>query len=302
MPNFQKLNYLNTIPIIGSQLSMITKNDIYCFLRPNVNIIISVIFLAGLFSTKHFAFSIPVIAGLIVTNLLCIAGQTINDYFDYESDKKSKDLYRFPVARGAISLQFAGNFTFALLMSSFVLGYLFLNFNSFLLTILGVFWLIAYSTPPIRIKEKTLIDSLWNGFGYGVIPFFYAATIVSAQINPDMILLSIVPFSISVMGHMLLAVPDIQTDSKNKFKTTPVVFGKLRVLDIATALLGVSGIIIIYLLLTGFLNYLAIISVAAGLLAAYQHKSMKKEDVRKRFNILTLVYFAGGIAFLFSIL
>ena len=283
-------------------LLMVKLYDIYCFLRPNVNLVISVVFLAGLFSTKHFAFSLPVFVGLVITNFLCIAGQTINDYFDYLSDKKSKDLYRFPVARGAISLQFTGGFTFVLLISSAVLSFLFLNFVSILITLLGILWLIAYSTPPIRIKEKTIIDSLWNGIGYGIIPFFFAVKIIGAVINTNMILLSIIPFSISTLGHMLLAVPDIQTDLKNKFKTTPVAFGKANVLNIASLLLGLSGIIIIYLLITHFLNYLAIISIVAGLIAAYQHKFMKKEDVRNSFNVLTVVYFIGGVAFLLSVI
>ena len=241
------------------------------------------------------------IVGAIVAILLCASSITVNHYFDYKTDRKSKQLYRFPVAAGKISKGVAGVFSLTVILISILLSYFFLNLNSFHLVIFANFMVITYSMPPFRIKERPYLETFWNGMGYGWIPYYLALLISNQSISIYQHLLGLIPFLISASGHILLQVRDIEDDKKGKVVTTSTKLGLKKMKRISGGMIGIAGLIMVYLGVVNFLNVLVWLAIVSGALVALEHKRMKS-NVEKSYRKLQIIYIVGGIFFILSIL
>jgi len=272
------------------------------FIRPNLIIPLVAIYLIGYFSSKSLLFNLDFWMGVTIAILMYIASITVNHYFDYETDKKSKDIYRFPVARDVFSKKFTAYFSFWMVVLAIYFS-LFLNPLSQYIVLLGIFWLIAYSAPPFRIKTKPFLEIFWNGVGYGFLPFYLALSTTTYNLNSNIVLLSLIPFFVTMSGHILLQVPDIETDRGNRLKTTNAVYGKKFAVNLSRILITLAGLIIIYLFYINFLNILSLASIAAGAFIIYYHKRMKLvRDIRKTYRPVQIAYLIGGILFILSII
>ena len=277
-----------------------TIKDWNHFIRPNLWVYGLTIYLIGILSSGVIFKGEYIIGGLVAI-LLCTSSITLNHYFDYKTDKKSKQLYRFPVASGKISRLTAGIFSLVIIFISILLTYLFLDRFSLYLTLFANFMVITYSAPPVRIKERAFLETLWNGIGYGWIPYYLALLISNQTLNYFHYLLGLVPLLISASGHILLQVRDIEDDKKGGVRTTSTKLGLKKMKRISGVLVFLAGVIIIFLAGYGFLNYLAWLSLSFGGFVLFEHKRMKK-DVEKSYRKLQVLYVIGGILFVLSIL
>ncbi len=277
---------------------MSSLNDWNHFVRPNLWAFGLAIFLIGALASQRIIFEHFI--GAIIAILLCTSSITINHYFDVETDRKSKQLYRFPVAAGKISKKTAAVFSLVVVLASIFLSF-FLNSNSLLLVLFANFMVFTYSAPPIRIKERPFFETIWNGIGYGWIPFYLALFVSGIQINLAQHVLGLVPFFISASGHILLQVRDIEDDKKGFVTTTSTKLGLKKMKRISQGLIGLAGLVILYLAGIGFLNLLAWLSIVFGALVFVEHKRMK-DDVEKSYRKLQILYILGGILFILSII
>lgn len=239
--------------------------------------------------------------GIIVFVLVCTASITVNHYFDYKYDRKSKQLYRFPVASGKIPHNFAGIFSFLLMTISIILSYTFFPLNAFYLVLFAVFMIITYSAPPARIKARPYLETVWNGLGYGSVPYYLALAIIGAQKTSELHLLGIIPFLVAASGHILLQVRDIKDDRRSRVRTTSTIIGQKRMIAASKLMIAFAGIIIAYLASIGFLSYFAWLSLAVGALVFSEHRRMKG-DVRKSYRKLQALYIIGGLLFIASLI
>lgn len=286
------------------------------FIRPNIWAFGLAVFLVGVLASGSFVLSGFIVGG-VVSILLCTASITVNHYFDYNTDKKSRQLYRFPVASEKISKKVAAAFSFLIILLSVLLSYFFMGQNSFYLTLFANFMVVSYSAPPsswragnrhkllsrfpVRIKERPFLETFWNGVGYGWIPYYLALFISGQPITHLHHLLGLIPFLVSASGHILLQIRDIKDDKKGKVRTTATKLGMGKMKKISGAMVLISGLLIIYLTLQNFLNYLAFLSIIFGALVWLEHKKMKP-DVTKSYKKLQILYIVGGLFFLLSIL
>src|SRR3989344_2569576 len=193
------------------------------FIRPNLWAYGLAVYLIGILGSGIIFKSEYIIGGLVAV-LLCTSSITLNHYFDYKTDKKSKQLYRFPVAAGVISKKTAGIFSLAVIIASIILSY-FLNTATFYLTLFANFMVITYSSPPVRIKERAFLETAWNGIGYGWVPYYLALFISGQNLNYFHHILGLIPLLISASGHILLQIRDIEDDKKGGVKTTSTKLG-----------------------------------------------------------------------------
>ncbi len=270
------------------------------FIRPNIWVYGLAIYLIGVLSSG-IIYKSEYIAGGIIAVLLCTSSITVNHYFDYKTDRKSRQTYRFPVASGKISRKTASGFSIVVILASILLSYIFLNPAAFYLTLFANFMVITYSMPPIRIKEKAFAETFWNGLGYGSVPYYLALLISTQTISLNQHLLGLIPFLISASGHILLQVRDIKDDKRGRVKTTSTKLGLKKMKKVSGFMVLVSGLIIIYLALQNFLNYLAFASILFGVLIGSEHRRMKK-DVTKSYRKLQVLYAVGGLLFILSLL
>ncbi|MBI4895570.1 MAG: UbiA prenyltransferase family protein [Candidatus Aenigmarchaeota archaeon] len=269
------------------------------FIRPNLWAFGLGIFLIGVLASGIFT-SIYFIGALIAV-MLCTVSITLNHYYDYETDRKSKQLYRFPVAAGKISKQVTLWVSLFLMTITILLSVLFLNIQSLILVLIANLMVYSYSAPPIRIKERPYLDWIYNGTAYGCIPYYLALFISGFPLSIEQHLLGLVPLFIATSGHILLQVRDIKDDKKGRVKTTSTRLGIKTMKNISGAFVALAGLVIVYLTLLGFLNFLAWVALLCGAFVMIVHKKMKK-DVTKSYLKLQLIYVIGGILFILSVI
>ncbi len=274
---------------------MISKNDLNHFLRPNLWPVILAIFTIGWLAAGNFIISGWII-GAIISILLCSASIVVNHYFDFDSDKLSKQ-NRFPVAAGLISRNFALSLGIGLSIASILIAII-LGINQFMIVLIGIFWVWAYSAPPLRIKKRTYLDTIWNSIGYGILPFYLGYLMQGTPIDIYAIALSSITALIVTSGHLLLAVRDIDTDKSAGIKTMTAVAGRNFTIKVSTALVGLAGLLLFALWASGYLNNLALLSLAMGGIILKKHKIKIEENYRS----LQITYVIAGLAFVASVL
>ncbi len=274
-------------------------NDWNHFIRPNLWAFGIAIFLIGVLASGSYLLGTYMV-GVIVSILLCTASITVNHYFDFETDRKSRQLYRFPVAAGKISKSTAACFSVVVILVSVALSYLFLDILSLYLVVFANFMVYAYSARPFRIKEKPYLETFWNAVGYGWVPYYLALFISGVAITTNHHILGFVPFFISASGHILLQVRDIEDDRKGSVITTSTRHGMQPMKKASQLMIGLAGLSIVYLAATFFLNYFAWLAIACGALVFLEHRRMKN-DVEKSYRKLQIVYMIGGLFFILSL-
>ena len=209
-------------------------------------------------------------------------------------------MHRFPVAAGKISRNSARIFSLLLILSSIVLSYTFFQTNAFYLVLFANFMIIAYSAPPLRVKVRPYLETIWNGIGYGTVPYYLALAIIGTTVSIEMHILGLIPFFIASSGHVLLQVRDIKDDKKVRIKTTSALVGQKRMIIVSKTMIAFAGLIIAYLAFIEFLNHLAWLSLAVGALIFAEHRIMK--DVRRSYRKLQMLYLISGLLFIASLL
>ncbi len=156
----------------------------------------------------------------------------VNDYFDWETDKKNpkKDSKEYRLQqqdKKFLKISLTISFAIALLITLLnpgiklvllMLGFLFLSY--------------FYSAKPIRFKSRPILDFASNIlYIFPAIIGYYQAT---GTLPPTQAIMA--GFSWAMAMHLFSAIPDIKYDKKAGVKTTAVRFGKKRSLFITKAL------------------------------------------------------------------
>jgi len=171
------------------------------------------------------------ITGLMIVSFLVTGGSLVlNQYFDYELDKRDKKLS--PLIKAGIKKISALYYAFLLFTFGLISSF-FINLQAVLVTFLGILISILYSAPPIRLKGVKYLDSLSNGIAYGFLPTFLGFIVMEKHINLEVFLASLPLFFGYTGGHMLLALPDIPYDKSFGVETTAVSLGRKRTSSLA---------------------------------------------------------------------
>ncbi len=274
-------------------------SDLNHFLRPNVSIFVLGIYLIA-FLAVDAAFSFSFLLLMPVFIMICFASITFNHYCDYESDRKSRQIYRFPVASGKVAKETALIVSIILMTIPLALAYVFLPTAVFYLVLFSDFMIIAYSARPLRIKERPYLETIWNGLGYGTLPFYIVVLTAGKEITLNMHMLGLIPFLVASSGHILLQVRDINDDKKSNVRTTSTRLGLKKMVTLSKIFVLLAGVTIAYLALTVFLNYFAWLSIAAGALIYLEHRKMK--TVEKSYAKLMVAYAIAGIFFFLALI
>lgn len=158
--------------------------------------------------------------------LYCLVVYGVNDIYDYETD-----LQNDRKGEGKSQGDILNPENHSLVMKSSVISSLVLMLVSIvtqnIINILGmlflIVWAFAYSAPPIRLKERPIIDSISNGLGYVLVPSMMGFSLGSSVFNfPESGFWA--AFIISSM-HALFAIMDYKPDKEAGVSTIAVRFG-----------------------------------------------------------------------------
>lgn len=181
----------------------------------------------------------------------------LNQYFDRKHDKKNPHKRDLPVAAGELSPKQSS----VLFVSLVAIGLLVTAVVDYTLLFLFVTYIgvgIVYSTPPIHLKKRPVIDLFAVGIGAGILPFLIGLQ-ASHQLTVDFslpwisrryqdILLCIIPlFLFQIASHIFHAIGDYEADRGEKITTFVVRYGKERSAKIGVVLSSLSMVLpIIY--------------------------------------------------------
>jgi 4-hydroxybenzoate polyprenyltransferase len=178
---------------------------------------------------------------LIPYNLLMYG---INDVFDYESDKNNprKNSIEGGLTEPAFhktiinwSLGLAAPFTAYLLLKS-------PDMASAVIFAVSIFFVLAYSVPGLRFKEKPFLDSFTSAMHF-VLPMVYGLSLTGWQDGYFLLTLSFVAWAMA--SHAFGAVQDIIPDRQANIASIGTVMGARQTVRLSFVLYVISAMLLI---------------------------------------------------------
>ncbi|GAA1649268.1 prenyltransferase [Microbacterium flavum] len=168
----------------------------------------------------------------------------INDVFDYESDLRNP---RKGGAHGAVldrrfhrvTLWAAGLSCLPFVVALVILGAS--TPASWAVLAGSLFFVVFYSAPPLRLKERPLADSLTSSIHF-FSPAVYALVLAGATWTPSLVLI-IVAFGLwGVASHAFGAVQDVVADREGGIASIATAFGARRTVWFALVAYALAGV------------------------------------------------------------
>lgn len=181
-----------------------------CFVAGLVGILGSIVALG------HFPELKTAMLIFAVIFLGCSAGNTINDYFDYEIDKINRPTR--PLPRGAMSRKTALWYSMLLFAVGLFLAY-HLNAYAFLLAVIAYSVLVIYAwkLKPLPIIGNVMVASLT-----GATPLYGAIAVGKIGLAGY---LALCAFLVNLAREIMKDIEDIEGDKAKGAKTLPIVWG-----------------------------------------------------------------------------
>jgi 4-hydroxybenzoate polyprenyltransferase len=226
----------------------------------------------------------------------------INDVFDYESDVRNP---RKGGAEGALLPPELHGPTIAIAIGSTIPFVAYLvwvgPWTSWLVLAVSVFAVVAYSVPPLRFKERAVVDSVTSSVHF-VSPAIYGVALAGGVVNDLGWLILAAFFFWGMASHAFGAVQDVIADREAGISSIATVFGARPTVWIATILYTLAGV---FMLLTPWPLQLTAI-IAPAYLAAVVPFVTVTDDTAARANkgwrwFLALNFFAGAVVTLVGI-
>ncbi|KGJ82874.1 prenyltransferase [Cryobacterium roopkundense] len=233
---------------------------------------------------------------LIPYNLLMYG---INDVFDYESDLRNPrkggaqgallapELHRLVITSGIVT---AAPLIAAMLVLAGPAHAL-----SWLVLALSLFFVVAYSVPGLRFKERPGLDSVTSSIHF-VSPAVYGLLVAGAAFDDSLYALLLAFFFWGMASHAFGAVQDVTPDRDAGIASVATALGAATTVRLAVLLWTLAGALI---LLTRWPGPIAAILVLPYIIAALPHWSVT-DDRSDRANrgwkhFLWLNFFSGFV-------
>ena len=190
---------------------------------------------------------------LLVLFSFCFATSGIfilNQYIDYEEDKKNYLKKDLPIASGEIRPIIALGLS-VIFISASLIGAFFASLSLFILFSFYVLLWIGYSTPPVCFKQRPLLDIMVCGFGSGVLPFLMGLQ-TSGQLTLDLsstwmlrrfqdaFFVAMPLFLIQGAGQLFQVAGDYEADLTAQIDTFAVKYGKKNSLMLTSIFLFIT--------------------------------------------------------------
>lgn len=209
---------------------------------------------------------------------------SINECFDTEEDKLN-ELKKNPIAMGEIEYRNALVFSLSLAFLGTALS-LYFGINYFLLYLATILLSFFYSAPPLRFKNKFLLDFISHGLFFGAFLFFLPFFAFYTEIISTYYLLGLSIFCYSLIFEMKNQISDYETDKKAGLKTTACVLGLKKTKKLYTFLFLIFPII--FLPIFYQTKFLAIFLFVAGI---FYFVFVAQKEKYRIFNIFAVLMY-----------
>jgi len=119
-------------------------------------------FLLGISSSDITSYILPLFFFVVSTFFILAFTFAINNYYDIDTDKENpRRAHLNAMASGKMSKQTGLLLNVIFIVISLVLS-LFFTVEVFVFCVFLIFWMWAYSAPPLRLKGRAGLDILWH--------------------------------------------------------------------------------------------------------------------------------------------
>jgi 4-hydroxybenzoate polyprenyltransferase len=217
---------------------------------------------------------------------------SINNCFDVGCDiHNNEKLKKNSVADGSISFKVGLIFSLSIAFIGLASVYLCFKIDQVILYSLLVFLGGAYSAPPIRFKSIPLIDLLSHGLFFGILLYFYGASI-TGRLNTQSTFLGISIFLYSIILEMRNHLKDFKADVTSGTKTTVCWLGYVKAEKILEMLLIIHCLFLI--VISVYIDYIHA-TVVLGIIIAIILSRLLQLDFS---HFLKLIDFGTCIAYI----
>ncbi|AIU69616.1 prenyltransferase UbiA-like protein [Thermococcus eurythermalis] len=263
--------------------------------RPHNCILAGVVGLLGaIVAAGHFPDPTKALLVFLVVTLGCAAGNTINDYFDYEIDRINRP--DRPLPRGAMSRRAA--FWYSMVL--FALGLAFASLISIYALIFAavaylMMFLYAWKLKPLPFVGNVVVAGLT-----AATPLYGAIAVGKIGLAGH---LALCAFLVNVAREVIKDIEDVEGDLAKGAKTLPIVIGKKKSAYIG-ALFAFLTVIASFLPVKAGVgvSYIAMVPVDALILySAYLIlRSQDREAAHLSQKLLKISIFLAVVAFMIA--
>ncbi|MEO0107354.1 MAG: UbiA family prenyltransferase [candidate division WOR-3 bacterium] len=208
--------------------------DYFFVLRPLILIPVWNFFLIGNYvALPENRFTLKALLGLLIYSMMMGGVYILNQITDIETDRINRKL--FILSENYIPLKNAYIEMFLLWCLSLFFSWFF-GLSFFVLILISLTIGIFYSLPPIKLKGRPLLDTLSNGFGYGMLNFV-AGWLMQKPFEWQTFAIFL-PYFFSICAVFInTTTVDIEGDKKSGEITTSVFLGEELSYTLSTILL-----------------------------------------------------------------
>ncbi len=264
------------------------------------------LFVSGILAEDLTGFQIEYLIAFFIIFISAAGAFAINDYYDFEIDKKNKRDDR-PLVLGLLSRRTALTTAIISFLIVILLA-LFLNLIAMSLVLISLPIFYLYS---IGLKKKILFKNLLIAYSY-VATLFLGSLVTDAILEPLIIYFAIMGFIVGFGSEIMFDIADVQGDKDLGIKTIPCEFGLKKAARVTVLLYSI--IIILdplpfFVLIDSrlYLNFLFLFLILLPVisyifLSRSLLKDQSKENVLKLRIIIFLIMQFGTISYLLGVL
>jgi len=219
--------------------------------------------------------STPVILAALVVALITGAGNTLNDYYDYEIDRLNKPGRAIP--SGAVSLRAALRFAWTLFAGGIVAA-LFLNPIAVAIAACNSFLLILYAR---KSKQWGLAKNLAVAYLVGSVFLFTSAAV--GKSNLLVVTLSVCSFLATLSREIVKDIEDLEGDRVLHSKTLPLTIGPKKSHIVAFTVLAGSVMLAVLPFALGMMGVPALVLIGAGALIFWYAYALKSASTAHKY-------------------
>jgi geranylgeranylglycerol-phosphate geranylgeranyltransferase len=234
---------------------------------------------------------ILVIFAIIAAWFITGAGNTVNDYFDHETDAVNSP--HRPIPSGKISRSDA--LIFSIIINLVGLAFAVLISTDFL--IIALINTIVLAVYAWKLKKTPFLGNVSVSY-LGASAFIAAGLITgtfSQLLGSAVLLLALISFLGTLSREILKDIRDIEGDKKIKAKTLPIVWGARPSRYLALSILYVGCILLIAPLYLGMFGLLYLVGALPAILICLYASSAKVKKAEKLIKVAIYFVFLGFI-------
>ncbi|NJE54715.1 geranylgeranylglycerol-phosphate geranylgeranyltransferase [Thermococcus sp. 21S9] len=263
--------------------------------RPHNCVLAGIVGLLGsIVAVGHFPEPVKALLVFLVVTLGCSAGNTINDYFDYEIDRINRP--ERPLPRGAMSRKTAFWYAMALFAIGLILASL-INVYALLLAVVAytTMFLYAWKLKPLPFVGNLVVAGLT-----GATPLYGAIAVGKIGLAGY---LALCAFLVNVAREVIKDIEDVEGDLAKGARTLPIVIGKKKSAYVGAFFAFLTVIASFLPIKAGVgLSYLAMVPVDAIILysAFLILRSQDRETAHRSQKLLKISIFLAVMAFMIA--